>query len=146
MSIFLTNLSYNGSAISTTASVDLYGEKTDVELGENVLLRLSAVNYITKPIMHVLAYPFILAQEVRLEAIDVLMEMENENLVGAIIESLKDENVRNLPRFTNFRNNNIKRKLKCAIFEILNDPDLPNEPSSKIRTRTKEMLEDLRRT
>lgn len=51
--IFLLNLSCISTGISTNASVDLYGEKTDVELGENVLLRLSAVNYITNPIMHV---------------------------------------------------------------------------------------------
>ncbi|KAF5413496.1 MAG: hypothetical protein C5S49_08485 [Candidatus Methanogaster sp.] len=35
------------------ASVQLYGEKTDVVLGENILLKLSAVNLITKPAMHV---------------------------------------------------------------------------------------------
>lgn len=37
----------------STASVNLYGEKTDVELGENILLKLSAVSLITKPKMHV---------------------------------------------------------------------------------------------
>jgi len=37
----------------SNASVQLHGEKTDVVLGEDVLLRLSAVNLITKPIMHV---------------------------------------------------------------------------------------------
>jgi uncharacterized repeat protein (TIGR01451 family) len=37
----------------TTASVQLHGEKTDVVLGENILLKLSAVNLITKPTMHV---------------------------------------------------------------------------------------------
>ena len=36
-----------------TASVSLYGEKTDVVLGEDILLKLSAVNLITKPMMHV---------------------------------------------------------------------------------------------
>ncbi len=36
-----------------SASVELYGEKTDVELGENIVLRLSAVNLITKPVMTV---------------------------------------------------------------------------------------------
>jgi hypothetical protein len=36
-----------------TASVSLYGEKTDVVLGEDILLKLSAVNLITKPNMHV---------------------------------------------------------------------------------------------
>jgi hypothetical protein len=38
---------------STTASVNLHGEKTDVVLGEDILLKLSAVNLITKPKMHV---------------------------------------------------------------------------------------------
>jgi LemA protein len=33
------------------ASVKLYGLKTDVELGENIVLKLSAVNLITKPVM-----------------------------------------------------------------------------------------------
>ncbi|MDD5616680.1 MAG: LemA family protein [Candidatus Methanoperedens sp.] len=33
------------------ASVDLYGDKTDVEVGENIVLKLSAVNLITKPEM-----------------------------------------------------------------------------------------------
>ncbi|NLN44765.1 MAG: CUB domain-containing protein [Methanosarcina sp.] len=37
----------------TSASVQLYGEKTDITLGEDILLRLSAVNLITKPTMHV---------------------------------------------------------------------------------------------
>lgn len=37
----------------STASVNLYGEKTDVELGENILLKLSAVSLITKPKMKV---------------------------------------------------------------------------------------------
>ncbi|HID26358.1 MAG TPA: DUF11 domain-containing protein, partial [Methanosarcinales archaeon] len=36
-----------------TATVHLYGEKTDVVLGEDILLRLAAVNLITKPIMTV---------------------------------------------------------------------------------------------
>ncbi|MBU4492555.1 MAG: DUF11 domain-containing protein [Euryarchaeota archaeon] len=36
-----------------SASVSLHGEKTDVVLGEDILLKLSAVNLITKPIMHV---------------------------------------------------------------------------------------------
>ncbi|MFA4957030.1 MAG: LamG-like jellyroll fold domain-containing protein [Candidatus Methanoperedens sp.] len=38
---------------SKTASVNLHGEKTDVVMGEDILLRLSAVNLITKPKMHV---------------------------------------------------------------------------------------------
>ena len=36
-----------------TASVNLHGEKTDVALGEDVLLKLSAVNIIGNPTMHV---------------------------------------------------------------------------------------------
>ena len=35
----------------STASVQLHGEKTDVVLGEDILLKLSAVNKITKPTM-----------------------------------------------------------------------------------------------
>lgn len=38
---------------SKSASVSLHGEKTDVVLGEDILLKLSAVNLITKPKMHV---------------------------------------------------------------------------------------------
>lgn len=38
---------------SKSASVSLHGEKTDVVMGEDILLRLSAVNLITKPRMHV---------------------------------------------------------------------------------------------
>jgi hypothetical protein len=41
----------NGNAQS--ASVNLHGEKSDVVLGEDILLKLSAVNLITKPTMHV---------------------------------------------------------------------------------------------
>ncbi len=37
----------------STASVHLYGEKTDVVLGEDILLKLSAVNIIGNPTMHV---------------------------------------------------------------------------------------------
>ncbi len=36
-----------------SASVELYGEKTDVDLGEEIVLKLSAVNLITKPQMTV---------------------------------------------------------------------------------------------
>lgn len=36
-----------------SASVQLYGEKTDVVLGEDIVLKLSAVNLITKPAMTV---------------------------------------------------------------------------------------------
>ena len=38
---------------SRPASVNLHGEKTDVLLGENILIKLSAVNLITNPTMHV---------------------------------------------------------------------------------------------
>ncbi len=34
-------------------SVKLHGERTDVVIGDNILLKLSAVNLITKPVMHV---------------------------------------------------------------------------------------------
>jgi hypothetical protein len=33
--------------------VKLHGERTDVVIGDNILLKLSAVNLITKPVMHV---------------------------------------------------------------------------------------------
>ena len=39
--------------IIDNVSVSLHGEKTDVVMGEDILLRLSAVNLITKPKMHV---------------------------------------------------------------------------------------------
>ncbi len=42
--------SHHPSSIST-ASVHLHGEKTDVVMGEDILLKLSAVNKITKPTM-----------------------------------------------------------------------------------------------
>jgi len=38
---------------ASNASVQLHGEKTDVVMGEDIMLRLSAVNLITKPVMHV---------------------------------------------------------------------------------------------
>ncbi|MDD5616363.1 MAG: PEGA domain-containing protein [Candidatus Methanoperedens sp.] len=44
---------YNSGQNSKSASVSLYGEKTDVVMGENVLLKLSAINIIGNPIMHV---------------------------------------------------------------------------------------------
>jgi uncharacterized repeat protein (TIGR01451 family) len=37
----------------SNASVQLHGEKTEVVLGEDVMLKLSAVNLINKPVMHV---------------------------------------------------------------------------------------------
>lgn len=43
----------NSGQYSKSASVSLHGEKTDVVMGEDILLRLSAVNLITKPKMHV---------------------------------------------------------------------------------------------
>lgn len=39
----------------SSSSVNLHGEKTDVVIGENVLLKLSAINIIGNPIMHVQA-------------------------------------------------------------------------------------------
>lgn len=39
----------------SSASVNLHGEKTSVLEGEDILLKLSAVNFITKPTMHVQA-------------------------------------------------------------------------------------------
>jgi PGF-CTERM protein/uncharacterized repeat protein (TIGR01451 family) len=45
------NKKSNGNVHS--ASVNLHGEKTDVALGEDVLLKLSAVNIIGNPMMHV---------------------------------------------------------------------------------------------
>lgn len=39
----------------SSASVNLHGEKTSVLKGEDILLKLSAVNFITKPTMHVQA-------------------------------------------------------------------------------------------
>ncbi len=41
------------SAAPPSASVNLHGEKTRVVSGEDILLKLSAVNLITKPVMHV---------------------------------------------------------------------------------------------
>ncbi len=38
---------------ASNASVQLHGEKTDVVMGEDIQLKLSAVNLITKPVMHV---------------------------------------------------------------------------------------------
>jgi hypothetical protein len=43
----------NSKPAPPSASVDLHGEKTQVFSGEDILLRLSAVNLITKPVMHV---------------------------------------------------------------------------------------------
>lgn len=37
---------------ASNASMQLHGEKTDVKLGEEILLKLSAVNLISKPVMH----------------------------------------------------------------------------------------------
>ena len=43
----------NSKPAPPSASVSLHGEKTQVVSGEDILLRLSAVNLITKPVMHV---------------------------------------------------------------------------------------------
>jgi len=42
-----------GESEVSSASVNLYGEKTEVVKGEDILLKLSAVNLITNPTMHV---------------------------------------------------------------------------------------------
>ncbi|MGB9939135.1 hypothetical protein [Methanosarcina sp.] len=43
----------NSRPAPSSASVSLHGEKTRVISGEDILLKLSAVNLITKPVMHV---------------------------------------------------------------------------------------------
>lgn len=43
----------NSRPAPPSASVSLHGEKTQVVSGEDILIRLSAVNLITKPVMHV---------------------------------------------------------------------------------------------
>jgi hypothetical protein len=43
----------NSKPAPPSASVNLHGEKTRVISGEDILLKLSAVNLITKPVMHV---------------------------------------------------------------------------------------------
>ena len=43
----------NAGNNAQSASVHLHGEKTDVAMGEDILLKLAAVNLITKPTMHV---------------------------------------------------------------------------------------------
>ena len=40
------------STANTDASISLYGEKTDVYLGQDILLKLSVVNYISNPKMN----------------------------------------------------------------------------------------------
>ena len=49
----MSKLSEENRKESTSASFSLHGEKTDVVCGEDILLKLSAVNFITKPPMHV---------------------------------------------------------------------------------------------
>ena len=49
----ISTLSEENRKTSSSASFSLHGEKTDVVCGEDILLKLSAVNFITKPIMHV---------------------------------------------------------------------------------------------
>ncbi len=54
--IFMLMINVASAAENTTApsaSVELHGEKTDVVLGEDIVLKLSAVNIITKPMMTV---------------------------------------------------------------------------------------------
>jgi hypothetical protein len=48
-----TDLPKDSKPAPPSASVSLHGEKTEVVSGEDILLRLSAVNLITKPPMHV---------------------------------------------------------------------------------------------
>jgi len=48
-----TSLPKSSKPEPSSASVSLHGEKTQVVSGEDILLRLSAVNLITKPPMHV---------------------------------------------------------------------------------------------
>jgi len=59
MSLNLTLLLVNTVCAAENASVVLHGEKTNVVLGEDILLKLSAVNLITKPPMtvQVILYP-----------------------------------------------------------------------------------------
>lgn len=45
----------NEQTEKSSASVNLHGEKTEVFKGEDILLKLSAVNLITKPTMHIQA-------------------------------------------------------------------------------------------
>ena len=54
-SIFLLTLLLLVNTVSAAenASVLLHGEKTDVILGEGIILKLSAVNIITNPVMAV---------------------------------------------------------------------------------------------
>ena len=48
-----SGLAENSKPAAPSASVSLHGEKTRVVSGEDILLKLSAVNLITKPVMHV---------------------------------------------------------------------------------------------
>lgn len=50
---FILILLANTASAAVNASVELHGEKTDVVLGEDIILKLSAVNIITKPTMTV---------------------------------------------------------------------------------------------
>ena len=50
---FIFILLVNAASAVENASVELHGEKTDVVLGEDIILKLSAVNIITKPMMTV---------------------------------------------------------------------------------------------
>ncbi len=50
---FMFIILVNTASAAVNASVELHGEKTDVILGEDIILKLSAVNIITKPVMTV---------------------------------------------------------------------------------------------
>jgi len=50
---FIFLLLVNTVSASENASVLLHGEKTDVVLGEDIILKLSAINIITNPVMTV---------------------------------------------------------------------------------------------
>ena len=51
--LFINAVSAAENTTAPSASVELHGEKTDVILGEDIVLKLSAVNIITKPMMTV---------------------------------------------------------------------------------------------
>ncbi len=50
---FIFILLVNTASAAVNASVELHGEKTDVVLGEDIILKLSAVKFINKPVMTV---------------------------------------------------------------------------------------------
>ncbi len=81
------------------------------------------------------------APDVRTEAVQVLIQMESEDLINATIVILKDENIKNLPTFYRLRGDIIKNKLKCAMFNILNE----SSEDDNIVKNIKKILEDIRR-